>query len=79
MWEVLLLRCSVKEGFAVLELFEAVVVGVLADMLAQLLPLLDQVLGHLVVDLLEELVNLGQELISCVLESRAHLLQSILS
>ena len=50
---------SVEEGFAVLELFEAVVVWVLANVVAQFLSLLNQVFGHLFVHLFKHLVHLG--------------------
>jgi len=42
---------SVKEGLAILKLFETIVVGVFADVVAQLLPLLFQVVVHFFVHL----------------------------
>ena len=50
---------SVEEGLAVLELLEAVVVWVLANVVAQFLSLLNQVFGHLFVHLFKHLVHLG--------------------
>ena len=46
-------------------------------MIAQLLSLILQVIRHLFVNLLEELVNFWQKLVSCILKGTANLLQCI--
>jgi hypothetical protein len=59
---------SLKEGLAIFKLFKLVAVGVLSDVLTQLLSLLLQMQRHFIVHVLEKTVDWGQKLTSCILE-----------
>ena len=64
---------------ATYKLFQIVVVRVLFEMIAEILALLLENIGHLFVDLLEKLIDLRQLFESCSLESISHLISRILT
>ena len=64
---------------ATYKLFQIVVVRVLLEMIAKILALLLKNVGHLFVDLLEQLIDLRQLFQSRSLESMTHLIASILT
>ena len=64
---------------ATYKLFQIVVVRVLLEMIAKILALLLKNVGHLFVDLLEQLIDLRQLLQSRSLESMTHLIASFLT